>query len=60
MPNMGRTQETEIMPAKTMRDLLYLWESKGPKTSCGDTLVGVPDVISSQINMFPAQRRQML
>jgi hypothetical protein len=40
-------------------DLWYFWESKGPKTSCRDSLVGVPDVASSQIKMLPVQRRQM-
>ena len=35
-------------------DLLSLRDSKRPKTSCGDSLVGMPDVISSQIDMFPA------
>ena len=39
--------------------LLYFWESKRPKTSRGNSLVGVPHVVSSQIEMLPAQRRQM-
>ena len=32
------------------RDLLYFWESKRPKTSCGNSLVGVPDVIPGKIS----------
>jgi hypothetical protein len=39
--------------------LLYFWESKRPKTSRGDSLIGVQHVVSSQIEMLPAQRRQM-
>jgi hypothetical protein len=31
------------------RDPLSLWESKGTEMSCGDSLVGVPDIISCQI-----------
>jgi hypothetical protein len=41
------------------RDLLSLCKSKGTETSCGDSLVVVPDIISCQLNMFPTQRRQM-
>ena len=29
------------------RGLLYFWESKRPKTSRGDSLVGVPHIVSS-------------
>jgi hypothetical protein len=39
--------------------LLYSAESKWPKMSRGDSFVGVPNVIARQINMLPAQRRQM-
>ena len=45
------------IPTAIGRDLLYLWESKRPKSSSGDSLVGVPDVIASQIEMLPAERR---
>jgi hypothetical protein len=45
---------------RTLRlGLLYSAESERPKTSRGDSFDGVPNVVSGQINMLPAQRRQM-
>ena len=34
-------------PYRDRRGLLYFWESKRPKTSRGDSLVGVPHIVSS-------------
>ena len=45
---------------RTLRlGLLYSAGSAWPKTSRGDSFVGVPNVVCRQINMLPAQRRQM-
>src|SRR5271166_6336169 len=41
-------------PYRDRLGLLYSAISKWSKTTCGDSFVGVPNVVSRQINMLPA------